>query len=64
MKSSHPDKTGLEHGNNVPGSDTVTPDARADGPTAGEPAKKLTADEQMDLYEQHLKENDWGHQPC
>jgi CubicO group peptidase (beta-lactamase class C family) len=33
---------------------------------AGEPAPppKLTAEEQMALYEEHLKENDWGHQPC
>jgi hypothetical protein len=28
------------------------------------PPKKLTADEQMALYEKELKENDWGHQPC
>lgn len=36
-----------------------------DSPTA-EPATpgKLSADEQMDLYEKDLKENDWGHQPC
>jgi hypothetical protein len=26
--------------------------------------KKLTAAEQMALYEADLKENDWGHQPC
>jgi hypothetical protein len=26
--------------------------------------KKLTADEQMALYEKALKEDDWGHQPC
>ena len=26
--------------------------------------KQLTAEEQMALYEQDLKENDWGHQPC
>ncbi len=25
---------------------------------------KLTAEEQMALYEKDLKENDWGHQPC
>ena len=32
----------------------------------GEPAttEKLTAEEQMALYEKELKENDWGHQPC
>ena len=27
-------------------------------------AKKLSAEEQMALYEKDLKENDWGHQPC
>jgi hypothetical protein len=26
--------------------------------------QKLSADEQMALYEKELKENDWGHQPC
>jgi len=25
---------------------------------------KPTAEEQMELFEKHLKENDWGHQPC
>jgi hypothetical protein len=28
------------------------------------PAAALTPEEQMALYEQDLKENDWGHQPC
>ena len=28
------------------------------------PSKKLSAEEQMALYEKDLKENDWGHQPC
>ena len=40
------------------------PDSGADVSTTGEPANKLTADEQMALYEKELKENDWGHQPC
>ena len=26
--------------------------------------KKLTPEEQMALYEESLKETDWGHQPC
>jgi hypothetical protein len=26
--------------------------------------KKLSAEEQMEKYEEYLKENDWGHQPC
>lgn len=29
-----------------------------------QPAKELTAEEQMALYEKKLKEDDWGHQPC
>ena len=35
-------------------------------PAAGEtpPAKQLTPEEQMALFEQELKETDWGHQPC
>ncbi len=28
------------------------------------PGKKLTPEEQMALYEDSLKETDWGHQPC
>jgi hypothetical protein len=43
----------------------VTPVAPAPALTAGstEP-RKLTPEEQMALYENDLKENDWGHQPC
>ena len=36
-------------------------------PTAADeaaPPKPLTAEEQMALYEENLKETDWGHQPC
>jgi len=69
MKSSNPENIRPERGTIASADKTVTPDrlstdSKADGPTAGEPVKKQTADEQMDLYEQHLKENDWGHQPC
>ena len=32
-------------------------------PLAGQ-TKRLTAAEQMALYEEKLKEEDWGHQPC
>lgn len=31
---------------------------------AAAPLQKLTADEQMALYEDDLKNSDWGHQPC
>ena len=33
-------------------------------PPPAEGTKALTADEQMAIYEQDLKEHDWGHQPC
>ena len=29
-----------------------------------DPKKELTPEEQMALYEEDLKETDWGHQPC
>ena len=42
---------------------TVTPaDAAKTVKTVG--ANHLTPEEQMALFEQDLKENDWGHQPC
>jgi len=41
----------------VPGQDAAGSSPPSDG-------KKLTAEEQMALYEEHLKETDWGHQPC
>jgi hypothetical protein len=28
------------------------------------PASTLSPEEQMALFEQELKETDWGHQPC
>lgn len=37
------------------------------GPSNNEPAadvRNLTPEEQMERYEQELKESDWGHQPC
>ncbi len=52
-----------------PMADTTPKAQRGSGANAsatGEPvsAEKLTAEEQMALYEKDLKENDWGHQPC
>ena len=29
-----------------------------------EPPEPLSAEEQMERYEEALKEDDWGHQPC
>jgi hypothetical protein len=37
-------------------------DAEASAPAT--PKKELTPEEQMALYEEDLKETDWGHQPC
>lgn len=31
---------------------------------AAEPVKPLSPQEQMEKFEEDLKENDWGHQPC
>ncbi len=48
----------------------AAPELRAGGGAGDPPSddsakeKKLTAEEQMALYEKDLKENDWGHQPC
>jgi hypothetical protein len=38
--------------------------AGAPAPEGTTPPAKLTAEEQMALYEESLKESDWGHQPC
>jgi hypothetical protein len=44
----------------------LPPGGDADAPAAEDQTtpSQLTAEEQMALYEQDLKENDWGHQPC
>ena len=39
----------------------LVPQTNAD---AAVPPKPLTEEEQMALYEESLKEADWGHQPC
>ena len=59
--------------------DPILPAAAPDSPSPASPIEteaanpasdkqgersKLTAEEQMALYEKDLKENDWGHQPC
>jgi hypothetical protein len=40
----------------------ATPDAAI--PTEPLSNHQLTPEEQMALFEQELKETDWGHQPC
>jgi hypothetical protein len=35
-----------------------------DTPKAADGPKALTKEEQLALYEEDLKEHDWGHQPC
>ena len=46
-----------------PSAGSALPPASTDAPPPPDPTK-LTPEEQMALYEKHLKENDWGHQPC
>jgi len=51
----------------ISGSDAakkLPPDGDAEGSDKIEKSNKLTAEEQMALYEKALKEDDWGHQPC
>lgn len=36
----------------------------APAPDVAMPPNQLTPEEQMALFEQELKETDWGHQPC
>lgn len=62
-RSNNPEKAPAE--GNAPGSKSPA-DAAADDSVAnvGAPLQKLTADEQMALYEDDLKNSDWGHQPC
>ena len=45
-----------------PAESAETPPAAA--PDEATPVKQLTPEEQMALFEQELKETDWGHQPC
>jgi hypothetical protein len=48
------------------GTGSKPPAADGDSPAGEEkaPGQKLTPEEQMAIFEKHLKENDWGHQPC
>jgi len=62
---------GVEKGTTEPStSHGAAPELPAGGGAGDSPPddpakeKKLTAEEQMALYEKDLKENDWGHQPC
>ncbi len=40
------------------------PEPADDSAGSGSPLKPLSADEQMAAFEEALKEEDWGHQPC
>jgi hypothetical protein len=40
---------------------TVTADSASE---ADDSVKKLSKEEQMAAFEEDLKNNDWGHQPC
>jgi len=60
------DKGGAQLGDSTVSATKLPPAGDADRVAAGElllPGR-LTVDEQMALFEDDLKENDWGHQPC
>ena len=42
----------------------VEPKGEPEGKGEEKAKPELTPEEQMALYEEDLKENDWGHQPC
>jgi len=42
----------------------VTEPAPAPEPESSGANKVLSPEEQMERFEEDLKENDWGHQPC
>jgi hypothetical protein len=66
MSDQLPEEPGLPEA--VPGSPSAKSptETEAASPASDKPGerRKLTAEEQMALYEKDLKENDWGHQPC
>jgi hypothetical protein len=44
--------------------DTTTPAVDTKPTAPDKPEKPLSPEEQMERFEEDLKENDWGHQPC
>jgi hypothetical protein len=46
-----------------PANEDSDPSTEPEAKEPGDPSK-LTPEEQMALYEDDLKESDWGHQPC
>lgn len=44
--------------------DTSTPAVDTKPAASDKPEKPLSPEEQMERFEEDLKENDWGHQPC
>jgi len=69
--SNDPGAENLQPGLDNPASAQPNVNPTPTGATPGAPAasesvppKKLTREEQMALYEDDLKNSDWGHQPC
>ena len=45
--------------------DEKKPESQATkNPTTPKPVEEMTEEEQMEAYEESLKDTDWGHQPC
>lgn len=53
-----------EEPKNMPSKVPADADSPGQTQTAAPDPKELTPEEQMALYEEDLKETDWGHQPC
>ena len=53
-----------EQGNRIM-ADEKKPESQATkNPTNPKPVEEMTEEEQMEAYEESLKDTDWGHQPC
>jgi len=69
MKSPHPDHVLPPKTNEgkAPRDKVMNPESDEMGsvsPEKPQPVEALSAEEQMARYEDALKEDDWGHQPC
>jgi hypothetical protein len=72
VAATHPDASGKASGaaqhetcnRATTGSAAAGGAANVSAETTAAAANPLTPAEQMALFEQELKENDWGHQPC
>ncbi len=58
------DLIGKEIGTQRPSDVPSPPPVSQEGELAAESIQQLSKEEQLALYEEQLKNEDWGHQPC